>query len=341
MSDVLSAAISIGFHGLAFAMVLYLVSVGLSVTMGLMGFVNLAHGVFAAAGGYVATSLMSRLGVPFAPAILGGTIAAMLFSIPLERVLYRRFYGGDELDQVLLTIGLAFMSVAAAKYLWGPLAQPFHPPPALSGQIELGFREFPTYRSFLIASGAVLVTVLWLGLERTQFGAQIRAAVKGVFADYILALEQTGARPFSEVCKVTAADVDLENGTWTLAKWKNSKKQKGKNRVIYLTEPMMDLTRRLMSKHAEGPLFRNNTNTPWSRQSITWRFRTLGEKLKIEGLTAYAVRHGFITDAMARGVPVAVVAELCGTSIQTIQKAYNHLNVKHDVLREAARKAVG
>jgi branched-chain amino acid transport system permease protein len=177
MSDVLSAAISIGFHGLAFAMVLYLVSVGLSVTMGLMGFVNLAHGVFAAAGGYVATSLMSRLGVPFAPAILGGTIAAMLFSIPLERVLYRRFYGGDELDQVLLTIGLAFMSVAAAKYLWGPLAQPFHPPPALSGQIELGFREFPTYRSFLIASGAVLVTVLWLGLERTQFGAQIRAAV--------------------------------------------------------------------------------------------------------------------------------------------------------------------
>jgi branched-chain amino acid transport system permease protein len=177
MADALAATISITFHGLAFAMVLYLVSVGLSVTMGLMGFVNLAHGVFAALGGYVATSMMSSMGVPFAPAIAGGVVVAMAVSVPLERVLYRRFYGGDELDQVLLTVGLIFMSVAAAKFLWGPLSQPFHPPPALSGQINLGFREFPTYRSFLIAAGAVLVTLLWLGLERTQFGAQIRAAV--------------------------------------------------------------------------------------------------------------------------------------------------------------------
>jgi branched-chain amino acid transport system permease protein len=177
MSDIFAAAVSILFHGLAFAMVLYLVSVGLSVTMGLMGFVNLAHGVFAALGGYVATSLMSRADVPFAIAIAGGVAAAMIVSVPLERFLYRRLYGADELDQVLLTIGLIFMAGAAARFIWGPLAQPFHPPPWLSGQIELGFREFPTYRSFLIAAGAVLVTVLWLGLERTQFGAQIRAAV--------------------------------------------------------------------------------------------------------------------------------------------------------------------
>jgi branched-chain amino acid transport system permease protein len=177
MSEALAAAISILFYGCAFAMVLYLVSVGLSVTMGLMGFVNLAHGVFAALGGYVATSLMSSLGVPFVPAILLGVAASTIASVPLERVLYRRLYGGDELDQVLLTIGLVFMSVAAAKYFWGPLAEPFHPPDWLSGKIEIAGREFPTYRSFLIASGAVLVTALWLGLERTRFGAQIRAAV--------------------------------------------------------------------------------------------------------------------------------------------------------------------
>ena len=177
MSDIFAAAVSILFHGLAFAMVLYLVSVGLSVTMGLMGFINLAHGVFAAFGGYIATTLMGSMGVPFAPAIAGGVIAAVIVSVPLERVLFRRLYGTDELDQVLLTIGLAFMSVAAAKFIWGPLAQPFHPPPWLSGQIELGFRDFPTYRSFLIGAGAVLMTGLWLGLERTQFGAQIRAAV--------------------------------------------------------------------------------------------------------------------------------------------------------------------
>lgn len=177
MGHAFSAFISIGFHGLAFAMVLYLVSVGLSVTMGLMGFANLAHGVFAVAGGYVMTTLMVQYDVPFPLAVAVAVVVVALGSIVLERLLYRRLYGGDELDQVLMTIGLAFMSVAAAKFFWGPLAQPFQPPDALSGQVDLGFRTFPAYRSFLIVSGAVLVTILWLGLERTRFGAMIRAAV--------------------------------------------------------------------------------------------------------------------------------------------------------------------
>ncbi|HXS42736.1 MAG TPA: branched-chain amino acid ABC transporter permease [Stellaceae bacterium] len=176
-SATLSAFVSIAFHGTAFAMVLYLVSVGLSVTMGLMGFVNLAHGVFAAAGGYFMTTLMTRYGVPFPLALAGGTIAVAVLAVPLERFLYRPLYGADELDQVLMTMGLVFMSVAVGKFFWGPLAQPFQPPSFLSGQIDLGFRTFPTYRSFLIVSGAVLVTLLWLGLERTRFGARIRAAV--------------------------------------------------------------------------------------------------------------------------------------------------------------------
>jgi branched-chain amino acid transport system permease protein len=174
---ILSAAISIGFHGLAYALVLYLISVGLSVTMGLMGFVNLAHGVFAMAGGYVMTNLMSRLGVPFGAALAAGAVAVALASIPIERLLYRRLYGGDELDQVLLTMGLIFISVAGATYIWGPLQQPMHPPPQLSGQVDLGFRSFPAYRSFLILCGAALVAVLWLAVERTRFGARIRAAV--------------------------------------------------------------------------------------------------------------------------------------------------------------------
>src|SRR3954454_18846378 len=113
INDTVSAAVSIGFHGLAFAMVLYLISVGLSVTMGLMGFVNLAHGVFAMLGGYVLTSLMSRMGVPFGLALIAAFLATALGSLILERLLYRRLYGGDELDQVLLTMGLIFMSVAA------------------------------------------------------------------------------------------------------------------------------------------------------------------------------------------------------------------------------------
>lgn len=175
--NTLSAAVSIGFHGLAFAMVLYLISVGLSVTMGMMGFVNLAHGVFAMLGGYVMTSLMSRAGMPFVPALAAGAVVTGLSSIIVERLLYRRLYGGDELDQVLLTMGLIFMSVAAATYAWGPLPQSMRPPPWLRGEIDFGFRSFPGYRSFLILCGAALVTALWLGLERTRFGARIRAAV--------------------------------------------------------------------------------------------------------------------------------------------------------------------
>src|SRR5487761_33277 len=117
--DAVSIFISIAFHGIAFAMVLYLVSVGLSVTMGLMGFVNLAHGVFAAAGGYLMLTLMNGYGVPFPLALAIACLAVAVGSVVLERLLYRRLYGGNELDQVLLSIGLIFMSVATAKFFWG------------------------------------------------------------------------------------------------------------------------------------------------------------------------------------------------------------------------------
>jgi branched-chain amino acid transport system permease protein len=175
--DVVSASISIAFHGIALAMVLYLVSVGLSVTMGLMGFVNLAHGAFAAAGGYVALTLMNDLGVAFPLTLAASAIVVGAVSMLLERLLYSRLYGAHELDQVMFTIGLIFVAAAAAKLIWGPLSLPMHPPAYLQGDVHLGFRAFPTYRSFLIVAGAVIVTALWLGLERTRFGAQVRAAV--------------------------------------------------------------------------------------------------------------------------------------------------------------------
>ncbi len=177
MDGTLSTVFSIGFHGIAFAMVLYLISVGLSVTMGMMGFVNLAHGVFAMAGGYVMTSLMNRWGAPLPLALAAATAAVALASLPVERLLYRRLYGGDELDQVLLTMGLVFMSGAAAQYLIGPLQQPLRLPPGLNGGVRLGFGEVPTYDALLIVCGAALVTALWLGVERSRFGAKIRAAV--------------------------------------------------------------------------------------------------------------------------------------------------------------------
>ncbi len=177
MSEIGAGAFSVAFHGLTLAMVLYLISVGLSVTMGLMGFVNLAHGVFAMAGGYIMTTLMNRSGVPFPLAILAAVAAVVVLSLVLERLLYRRFYGGEELDQVLLTMGLIFASVGAATYIWGPLAQPMQPPDYLRGEIQVLGRTLPAYRTFLIFCGAIVVTLLWLALERTRFGAQLRAAV--------------------------------------------------------------------------------------------------------------------------------------------------------------------
>jgi branched-chain amino acid transport system permease protein len=177
MDAALSAVVSIAFHGLAYAMVLYLISVGLSITMGLMGFVNLAHGVFAMAGGYVAISLMNRAGIPFFLALAIAFVVVAVASMALERTLYARLYSAAELDQVLLTIGLVFMAGAAAKFIWGPLPLPVRLPDYLRGQIDIAGRLFPVYRSFLIVGGAAVATMLWLGLERTRFGAQIRATV--------------------------------------------------------------------------------------------------------------------------------------------------------------------
>lgn len=177
MADV---ALSIAFHGLASAMVLYIIAVGLSVTLGLMGFVNLAHAAFAMAGGYAAIWAMTRLGLPFLPALLFGAVFVALASIPLERLLYARLYGASELDQVLFTIGLIFVVTAAARFLFGPAPQSLVLPPMLQEQVVIGARAFPAYRLVIIATGFALFGLLWLGVERTAFGARLRAAVDNV-----------------------------------------------------------------------------------------------------------------------------------------------------------------
>jgi branched-chain amino acid transport system permease protein len=177
MEVAVSVIVSILFHGLANAMILYIIAVGLSVTLGLMGFVNLAHGMFAMAGGYLAVTLMGRLEFPFAAAVILAALAVAAASVPLERLLYARLYGAGELEQVLFTIGLIFVSIAVAKSIFGPLSQPFIAPAALTGQIDLGFQRFPTYRALIIVVGLTIIVTLWLTIERTRFGAKVRAAV--------------------------------------------------------------------------------------------------------------------------------------------------------------------
>jgi branched-chain amino acid transport system permease protein len=173
----MQVVISILFDGLAYGMMLFVIAVGLSVTMGLMGFVNLAHGAFAMLGGYVTVSAMSALGLPFPLALMLAFVTVAAGAVVLERVLYARLYEAGELDQVMLTIGLVFMTTAAATFVYGPAPVPVQLPAWLKGQIDLGFRAFPTYRVVLIGVGFFFMALLWLVFERTLLGAQIRAAV--------------------------------------------------------------------------------------------------------------------------------------------------------------------
>jgi branched-chain amino acid transport system permease protein len=169
--------ISILFDGLAYGMMLFVIAVGLSVTMGLMGFINLAHGAFAMAGGYVTVAAMGRLGLPFPLALAVAFVAVGALSVVLERLLYARLYGAPELDQVMLTIGLVLMATAAATFIFGPAPVPVVLPDYLKGQIDPGVRAFPTYRVVLIGVGLGFMALLWLVFERTLLGAKIRAAV--------------------------------------------------------------------------------------------------------------------------------------------------------------------
>jgi branched-chain amino acid transport system permease protein len=173
----LNTFISILFDGLAYAMFLFIVSVGLSVTMGLMGIVNLAHGAFAMAGGYMMLTLTRSWGIGFLPSLAITFVVVGAVSVIFERTLYIRLYRATELDQVLLTIGLAFMAIASYTYFYGPSQQSIRLPSYLTGQIDGGFRTFPTYRVFMIGVGAILIAVLWYVFERTNIGAKIRAAV--------------------------------------------------------------------------------------------------------------------------------------------------------------------
>ncbi|MDI3381074.1 branched-chain amino acid ABC transporter permease [Xenophilus aerolatus] len=165
------------FDGVAYGMLLFLMAVGLSITMGLMNFVNLAHGSFAVVGGYAAAVLMNRLGVPYGLALVAAFVAAALLGAVLEVVFYRRLYRAHPLDQVLLSIGVVFVSIAALTYFFGPTMLPFHLPPALQGQFSFAGVELGRYRLFLIVCGVATLVLLLQLMNRTRYGAMVRAAV--------------------------------------------------------------------------------------------------------------------------------------------------------------------
>ena len=173
----LSSLAGVLFDGFAYGMLLFLLSVGLSVTLGMMNFVNLAHCSFAMVGGYATVTLMNRFGWPFLATLPMAFLFGSLISIVLERALYRRLYRSSDLDQCLLTIGIVFISVAAFAWFYSTEQQSARPPEWLRGSIELMGMSFAVYRLFLIVFGLAVTALLVFSLEYTRFGAQVRAAV--------------------------------------------------------------------------------------------------------------------------------------------------------------------
>ena len=163
--------------GVAYGMLLFVLSAGLAVTLGLMNFINLAHGAFAMLGGYVTALLMNRAGVPFLATLPLAFLVPALVGVALERTLYRRLYGASPLDQVLFTIGLVFMAMPAANYLIGNQPQPVDLPPFLHGRLQLGAVSIGAYRLFTILLCGAIAAALQIFLIRTRFGARLRAAV--------------------------------------------------------------------------------------------------------------------------------------------------------------------
>ncbi|WP_341898806.1 branched-chain amino acid ABC transporter permease [Ferrovibrio terrae] len=169
--------LTIFFDGFAYGMVLFVLACGLSVTLGLMNFINLAHGAFAMAGGYLTVVLMNRFGVSFYLCLPAGFLASAVLGGVLERTLYARLYTKSHLDQVLFSIGLVFMAVSAIDFFMGAQQQLITLPPSLQGRVDVFGISVGVYRLFVIAICLVLALVLQLILSKTRFGSQLRAAV--------------------------------------------------------------------------------------------------------------------------------------------------------------------
>ena len=169
--------LTILFDGIAYGMLLFVLACGLSVTLGLMNFVNLAHGAFAMAGGYITVVLVNRLGVPFFASLPLAFFASALIGAVFERALYVHVYAKSPLDQVLFTIGLVFMSVAAVDYVMGSSQQFVQIPSALQGQLDVFGVGVGRYRLLIIVVCGLLTIALQLILARTRFGSRLRAAV--------------------------------------------------------------------------------------------------------------------------------------------------------------------
>ena len=169
--------LTILFDGVAYGMLLFVLAVGLCITLGLMNFINLAHGAFARAGGYLTVVMMNRMGISFYWCLPAAFIFSAVIGVVLERVLYRRLYDKTHLDQVLFSIGLIFMAMATVDYAMGASPQIVNLPPSLSGRVEILGAQVGIYRLFVIVICGLLTIGLQFVIAKTRFGSRLRASV--------------------------------------------------------------------------------------------------------------------------------------------------------------------
>jgi branched-chain amino acid transport system permease protein len=175
---VLLTILSLIIDAVSYGMALFIISIGLSIIMGLMRVVNLAHGAFAMIGGYLASYALVNLGAPYLIAALIAVVGTIIISIPFELLLYRRIYRkSDSLTQLLLTIGITFFIIGVMNFVFGPTVKPVPLPSWLSGPVDIGFRMVPAHRIFVVICGALTALALWVLFDRTDFGVRLRAAV--------------------------------------------------------------------------------------------------------------------------------------------------------------------
>jgi len=181
--------LSILIDGLAYGMILFIISVGLSITMGLMRVVNLAHGVFAMLGGFLMVAVGSRFGLRPEMAAMLAVIAVGALALPLEKLIFRRVYGRSELQQVLLTIGLVFIGIAAVGTVFGNSLLAIPLPEYLKRSVDIGFRVIPMHRLAVVTAGLAVLVGLWFLFTKTRFGINIRASVDKAAAAEALGID--------------------------------------------------------------------------------------------------------------------------------------------------------
>jgi branched-chain amino acid transport system permease protein len=177
VSETLKTYISLAINGISFGMILFLISSGLTVTLGLMRVVNMAHGAFAMIGGYLALAAVQALGVGLFPAVAISLSGTMLIAFVMERTVYRWVYAASELGQVLMTLGLTFVIISVITAACGTSLHTLPVPDSLAGNVDIGGVLVSKYRSFLVLVSCAVAFLVWHVVERSDFGARLRAAV--------------------------------------------------------------------------------------------------------------------------------------------------------------------